>query len=103
MFTGVPYCKKLCLNFIYIILNVLFLHVYIPEWYSCCVKQFSNVQLNCFVFLSAVFVAKFYTHLLNIGLHVSIAYREKQMSNDNIKTLTLSCLECSGRYKKEKN
>ena len=33
--------------------------------------------------------------------HISIAYREKQMSND-IKTLTSSCLECSGRYKKEK-
>ena len=24
------------------------------------------------------------------------------MSNDNIKSLTLSCLECSDRYKKEK-
>ena len=24
------------------------------------------------------------------------------MSNDNIKTVTSSCLECSGRYKKEK-
>ena len=68
MFTGIPYCKKLCLNFIYIILNVLFLHIYIPEWYNCCIKQFSKLQLYCFVFLSAVFLAKFYTHFLNIGL-----------------------------------
>ena len=93
MFTGVPYCKKSCLNFIYIILNVLFLHVYIPEWYNCCIKQFSKLQLHCFAFLSAVFVPRLFPHLLNIGLqtfhftnrarkivsdpsHVSIAYKE---------------------------
>ena len=34
--------------------------------------------------------------------HVNIAYREKCMANDNIKTMTSSCLECSGRYKRGK-
>ena len=34
--------------------------------------------------------------------HVNIACREKHMANDNIKTVTSSCLEYSCRYKKGK-
>ena len=34
--------------------------------------------------------------------HVTIAYKEKWMSNDNVKTLTSSCLECSVRHRKGK-
>ena len=102
MFTGVPYCKKLCLNFINIILNVISacLHSRMVQLLHQTVFQVaaSLFCLSVCCICGKILYPPSEYWLADIPLHeqragkiisdpsqVSIAYREKQMSNDNIK------------------